>query len=240
MMQRLSDAGVPIVVRLTMGARLSGDVVDANVVGEIRGRERPDEIVVIGGHLDSWEPSCGAHDDASGAVLAMEAARVLKETGLRPRRTIRVVLFTNEERGLEGGRGYLDAHRSVLDKHAAALEADAGAFAPSGFSFQGAPAAADRLAALMPLFRPLGELTLDRGGAGTDISPIVEQGVPGLGLRTRNGRYFDFHHSAADTPDKIEPGALNDALAACALMTWLLAEIPEPLPRQAAAGGEKH
>lgn len=239
MMQRLADRKVPVVVRLNMGARPETDVVDANVVGEIVGRELPGEVVVIGGHLDSWDPSCGAHDDASGAVLALEAAGLLLELKLKPRRSVRVVLFANEERGLEGGRGYHDAHLAALDHCVAALEADSGAFRPEGFSFQGAPAAAERLEALLPLFRPLGELKLDRGGSGADISAMVADGVPGLGLMTRNEHYFDSHHSAADTPDKVEPAALNDALAAFALMTWLLAELPAPLPRQAPTAKKK-
>ncbi len=233
MLQRLADRGVPIVARLTMGARSGPDVVDANVVGEIPGRARADEIVVVGGHLDSWDQSCGAHDNASGAVMAMEAARLLVELKLQPLRTVRVVLFANEERGLEGGRGYREAHLGSIRQCVAALEADSGAFAPRGFSFQGAPAAAARIEALLPLFRPLGELKLNRGGSGADISPLVADGVPGLGLMTKGEHYFDYHHSAADTPDKVEPPALNDDVAALALMTWLLAETPGTLPREA-------
>ncbi len=235
MLQRLADRGAPVVVRLTMGARSGPDVVDANVVGESPGRERADEMVVVGGHLDSWDQSCGAHDNASGAVMAMEAVRLLVELKLQPRRTVRVVLFANEERGLEGGRGYREAHLGSIRQCVAALEADSGAFAPRGFSFQGAPAAAERIEALLPLFHPMGELKLNRGGSGADISPLVADGVPGLGLMTKGEHYFDYHHSAADTPDKVEPAALNDDVAAFALMTWLLAETPGTLPRQAPA-----
>ena len=175
--------------------------------------------------------ACGAHDNASGVVVALGAARLLRGLDIRPRRTVRVVLFTNEERGLDGARAYLEAHRDEIDRHAAALEHDGGGFAPRGFAVDAGSDALARLAGFVELFRPLGALSLRIGGSGADVSPLVRLGVPGLGLVAENERYFDYHHSAADTLDKVDAGELKESLAAFTLMTWLLAENPEPLPR---------
>jgi carboxypeptidase Q len=237
MLQRLSDRGERPVVRLVMGARTLPDQPSANVVGELRGRERPDEVVVIGAHIDTWDVGSGAHDDGTGVLMTIETLRLLGQLGLTPRRTVRGVLFTNEERGLDGGTAYRDTHLGDLGRHVAALESDSGGFAPRGFSFRGSDEAAAILSAWRPLFEPLGELKLRRGGSGADIGPIVEEGVPGLGLMVDSTHYFDYHHTAADTFDKVEPDELREALAAFTLMTWLLAETPEPLPRLPA--GEK-
>jgi Zn-dependent M28 family amino/carboxypeptidase len=231
MLARLAARGVTPTLRLVLGARETGRVVDANVIGELRGRDKPDEIVLIGAHLDSWDLSCGAHDDGAGVAIVIEAARLLKELNLVPRRTIRVVLFANEERGLDGGTAYAAAHAGELARHVAAFETDSGGFRPTGFSYEGRPEAADRLDVLMPLFRTLGDLVVKRGGSGADIGPAVKAGVPGLGFSVDGKHYFDYHHSELDTPDKVDPADLKDAVAAYALMTWLLAEMPEALPR---------
>ncbi len=231
MLARLAAKGIATSLRLVLGAKDTGAVTDANVIAELKGRERPEEIVLVGAHLDGWDLSCGAHDDGAGVTLAIEAARLLKELGLVPRRTVRVVLFANEERGLDGGRVYAANRPEELARHVAAFETDSGGFRPTGFSFEGKPEAADRLDVLMPLFRSLGDLVVKRGGSGADISPAVRTGVPGLGFSVDGQRYFDYHHSELDTPDKVNPDELKDAVAAYALMTWLLAEMPEPLPR---------
>ncbi|MDH3283827.1 MAG: M28 family peptidase [Acidobacteriota bacterium] len=234
MLQRLYDRGERPEVRLTMGARTLPDRPSANVIGEVRGRELPDELVVIGAHLDSWDVGSGAHDNGTGVVMTIEALRLLTSLDLKPRRSVRGVLFTNEERGLEGGLTYREKHLGELGRHVAAMESDSGGFAPRGFSFEGTDEAAERLQGLLELFAPLGSLALRRGGSGADILPIVEEGVPGLGLIVDSTHYFDYHHTAADTFDKVEPSELKDALAAFTLMTWLLAELPEPLPRSGA------
>jgi carboxypeptidase Q len=237
MLQRLQDRGERLTVRLVMGARTLSDRQSANAIGELRGRESPEQVVVIGAHIDSWDVSSGAHDDGTGVVMTIEALRLLKDLDLRPRRTVRGVLFTNEERGLEGGKAYRDRYRDELDLHVAALESDSGGFAPRGFSFSGADEAAGLLEALMPLFEPLGATMLRRGGSGADIGPIVRLGVPGMGLVVDSSHYFDYHHTKADTFDKVVPEELKESLAAFTLMTWLLAEMPEPLPRMEAPAG---
>lgn len=238
MLQRLQDRGLRATLRLELGAHVEPDVPSANVIGELRGRERPDEVVLIGAHLDSWDLGTGAHDDGAGVVQVMGVLRLLQALELRPRRTVRAVLFANEECGLDGGRAYLEQHRERLRTHVAALESDAGGGPPRGFSFDGSDAAAGVLADLMPLFRALGPLELTRGGSGADIGPIVRRGVPGLGFRPETRGYFDIHHSPADTVDKVDPAALRESLGALALMTWLLAELPEPLARRAPDAAE--
>ncbi|MDQ7007196.1 MAG: M20/M25/M40 family metallo-hydrolase [Acidobacteriota bacterium] len=223
-LHRLTESGQTVRVRLEMEARELPDQPSANVIGELRGREKPEEVVVIGAHIDSWDVGQGAHDDGAGVIFAIEALRLIRQAGLVPRRTLRVVLFTNEEKGNDGGKTYLADHEAELNRHAAALEADTGGFAPTGFSFAGSDEDAARIEAWMPLFAPLGELKLTRGGAGADIGPIVKKGVPGLGLRVDSTHYFDYHHSAADTLDKVDEEEFRRSLAAFTLMSWLLAD----------------
>lgn len=212
----------PVTIELTMGARTLPDAPSANAVAELKGRELPDEVVVIGGHIDSWDVGDGANDDGSGCAMAIDAAALLGELGLVPRRTVRVVLFTNEENGLRGGKGYFEAHGQ--EKHAAAIEADFGAGEPRGFQFHAPPELAAKLRAWMPLFSGLGVTVLEEGHTGADISPLEKAGVPCLGLEPDGSHYFDVHHSQADTIDKIDPAALQENAAAMALMAYLLAE----------------
>ncbi|MEZ4454071.1 MAG: M20/M25/M40 family metallo-hydrolase [Nannocystaceae bacterium] len=212
----------PVEVELFLGARTLPDAPSANAIGELRGRELPDEIVVIGGHIDSWDVGDGASDDGAGCMMAIEAVRLLQVAGLRPRRTIRVVLFTNEENGLRGGRAYHEAHRG--ERHVAAIESDFGAGAPRGFTVAGTEAQIAELQALAPLFRGIGADHIDPGGSGADIGPLTTDGVLGLGLHPDGSRYFDLHHSEADTLDKIDPDHLERNAAAMALMAYLLAE----------------
>jgi carboxypeptidase Q len=235
MLRRFQDRGERVVVTLRMGARTLADVPSRNVVAEIAGRERPDEVVVIGGHIDSWDVGQGAMDDGGGAVAAWEALRLMKKLGLRPRRTVRVVLWTNEENGGKGALGYRDAHAGQLGKHVLAIESDNGVFAPHGFRFTGSDAAFAQA-------QQVGGL-LDRIGAGTisreqespeaDIAPLVEQGVPGMGLEVDRTRYFWFHHSDGDTLDKLDPAELGRCVAAMAVMAYVAADLPEILPRAA-------
>ncbi len=210
-------------VSLALGCETLPDVESANVIAELRGREKPEEIVVIGGHIDSWDVGDGSSDDGAGCVMAMEAALMLRELGLVPRRTIRVVLFTNEEFGLRGGKAYFEAHGK--EPHVAAIESDSGAGAPRGFGVAGDDAA--KLAAVKrfaPVFTALGAGAIDKGWGGADISPLTEAGVLSLSLRPEGSRYFDVHHSPADTVEKIDPDHLQANAAAFALMAYILAE----------------
>src|SRR5262249_55618241 len=158
-------------VRLKMDAHTDPDVASANVVGELHGRERPDEIVVVSGHLDSWDVGMGATDDGGGCIVAMEALRVMKKLGLRPRRTVRVVLWTNEENGTRGGLAYRDQHRAELGRHVAMIESDDGVFRPLGFGFNGTDSARQTLTTIASLLAPIGASAIVPGGDGADISP---------------------------------------------------------------------
>ncbi|MCP4902543.1 MAG: M20/M25/M40 family metallo-hydrolase [bacterium] len=231
-MERLTDRGVPVRVRLMMEAENLGARRQFNVIGEIRGRELPDEIIVVGGHLDSWDVGTGAHDDGGGCALTLAAARLLHTLDLHPRRTIRVVLFVAEEQGGFGGRAYLEAHADELDRHVAALESDSGVFAPDGFSVRANEAVVERIATLAAPLKAIGADNVRKGWAGVDIGPIVDQGVPGIGHRCKNDKYFDYHHSPADTFEKVDPADLAGNVSAVAALIWAIAE--DGLPRDGA------
>jgi hypothetical protein len=221
LLSRLRARG-PVTIELFLGARTLPDAESGNAIGELRGREIPEEIVVVGAHSDSWDVGDGSVDDGSGVVMALEAARLLKSLGLVPRRTVRVVLFTNEENGLRGGRAYQAEHDG--ERHAAGIEADSGAAEPWGFGVVGSP---DQVAALQryaPLFERLGADTIEEGYAGVDLIPLSETGVLSLGIHPDGSTYFDYHHSPADTLDRIDPRHLQRNAAALALMAFILAE----------------
>src|SRR5690606_7183145 len=193
MLRRMQQRGERVRVRLRMSAETLPDAQSRNVVAELRGRERPDEVVVVGGHIDSWDVGTGAMDDAGGSVAAWEAVRLMKELGLRPRRTVRVVLWTNEENGLRGGTGYRDRHRDELDRHVLAIESDAGVFSPQGFGFGGTDAAYEIVREVGRLLEPIGAGRITRPGGGADIGPLMQLGVPGMGLVVDGERYFWYH-----------------------------------------------
>jgi len=228
-MQRLSDRGQRTVVHLEMEARSDGDVESANVIGELRGREKPEEIVVVGGHLDSWDVGAGASDDGGGCIVTWEALRLMKKLGLRPRRTVRVVLFTNEENGSRGGLAYRDTHRAELGKHVAMLESDIGVLRPTGFGLTGSARARATVSAIAALLDGIGVGRVTPVGGGADIGPSVEAArIPALSLESE-GPYFAVHHTQADTVDKIDPLEMAKAAAAVAVMTYVVAELPQRL-----------
>lgn len=233
-MARLDAAGVALEVRLVLESKRLPDAVSANVLGELRGRERPEEVVLIGAHLDSWDVGQGAHDDGAGCVIMMQALTTLRRLGLTPRRTIRVVLFTNEENGVRGARAYAEAHRAEGPAHVLAIESDSGGFAPLGFDVEVSTEPVGervrgRVAAIATLLRELGASRIRPGHGGTDIEPLVAYGVPALGLRVDGKTYFDIHHTAADTLDKVNPQHLADNVAAIAVMAYLAADWPTRL-----------
>jgi carboxypeptidase Q len=233
MITRLAAAG-PVRVSLRLESQVLPDAESANVIGELVGREAPDEIVVIGGHIDSWDVGQGAHDDGAGCVTMMQAITVLKKLGLQPRRTIRVVLFTNEENGVRGAKAYAADHAAELPKTVLAVESDGGGFSPRGFWVASKPETQKRVVARMTelasLLRPLGASKIvpsDR--AGTDVEPMIAGGVPTLNLESANRTYFDVHHSEADTLDKVDPAQLADAVAAMAVLAYVVADLPDRL-----------
>jgi hypothetical protein len=231
LIHRLTESGREVRVSLFMGARADPDREGANVVGEIRGREKPEEIILIGAHLDSWDVGAGAIDDGAGCAIVLEAMRVIA-AGPPPRRTVRAVLFANEENGLRGGRAYRDAHQAELDKHVAAIEADSGASRAVGLSGRMGEGGVRMLADLLaPLLAPIGAARFTEGHGGADISPLETGGVPLLGLSLESSRYFDWHHTQADTLDKVDPSELQQAAAAMTGAAWALADAPGTLPR---------
>jgi carboxypeptidase Q len=235
MLHRFQDRGEQSVVNLTMRAQILPDVRSRNVVAEVPGRERPDEVVVLGGHIDSWDVGQGAMDDGGGSVAAWEAVRLIHTLGLKPRRTVRVVLWTNEENGGRGAQAYRDAHAAELKNHVLAMESDNGTFSPRGFRFSGSAAALSRLKQLEPLLSPIGagQVVKEPDSPEADIAPLVERGVPGMGLEVENSRYFWYHHSQGDTLDKVDPAELARCVAALAVMAYVVADLPDGLPRDA-------
>jgi carboxypeptidase Q len=229
---RLAEQG-EVSVKLTLSGKFLPDVPSANVIGELRGREKPDEVIVIGGHLDSWDVGQGAHDDGAGCVMMMQAITVLRQLELQPRRTIRVVLFTNEENGLRGGRGYAEQHQAELGKHVVALESDSGGFAPLGFRLEVPGDEArrarvrGRVQAIASLLAPVGATRIVDGEAGADVSAMIKAGnIVGLGLDVEPSKYFDYHHTHADTLDKVVPEDLARNVGAVAVMAYLIADLP--------------
>ncbi len=220
LLTRLAARG-PVAVELFLGARTLRDAQSANVIGELPGRERPDEIVLLGAHIDSWDVGQGASDNAAGCVALLEAARLLRAAGLLPKRTIRVVLFTGEEHGLTGAGAYQRAHGG--DRHVAAFETDFGMAAPEAIGV-GSAARVQAMAPLLPAFARFGIRELRPRAAGADIGFLVERGVAGYSLEPDGRHYFDIHHTPADTLDKIRPEDLRRNAAAIALLAWVLAE----------------
>jgi carboxypeptidase Q len=228
-LQRMQDRGTPVRVRLKMDAKFLPDADSYNVVGEIRGRERPDEVVVIGGHFDSWDVGTGSTDDGGGCIVTWEALRLMKKLNLRPRRTVRVVLWTNEENGGRGGLAYRDRYRDQLANHVMMLESDSGVFRPTGFGFSGSPSARAKIVDIATLLRGIQADRIAASGGGADIGPSVEAGnIPAMSLEV-DGDYFLVHHTPADTVDKIDPMDMARASAAIAVMTYVVADLPERL-----------
>lgn len=226
-LQRLQQRGVRTVIRLKMEARQLPDAPSGNIMAELRGRERPEEIIVLGAHIDSWDVGTGALDDGGGCIATWEAVRLLKNLGLRPRRTIRVVLFTNEENGVRGGRAYRDKYAAELKNHVMMLESDIGLFSPIGFGFSGSAAARARVTEIAELLHDIGADHVSGVGGGADIGPSVETGgIPSMSLEADNTRYFFIHHTAADTVDKISPSEVSRAAASIAVMAYVIADMP--------------
>jgi hypothetical protein len=223
--------GTRLRLRLTLGARMLPDVRTANVVGEIPGREKPEEIVVVGGHLDSWDLGMGAVDDGAGCGISIEAARLVGKLPRRPRRTIRVVLFANEENGLAGGLAYAKAHAAELARHVGAIEVDEGSGRARGFGWMAGPSAAPFFEELAAFLGPHGLGETRNGGGGADVGPMRLAGVPLFSPVQDVARYFDIHHSADDTFDKIDREELNTNVATVAALLYTLAETETPLER---------
>lgn len=262
MLERLQAEGAPVKVHLQMQAHMEAPVVMANVMGELVGSEHAEQVVVLGGHIDSWDVGQGAQDDGAGMMASLAAVNEIRKLGLHPKRTIRVVFWVNEENGGAGGRAYRKAlSETELKNHVAAIEMDGGAEAPVGYGFgvseqprrlrPGTPepappvtlsAGEERSLVLLReiglLLKPLGADTIKQGGGGSDIEPLMGDGVPSLGELTTGAHYFDWHHTEADTLDKVDPTEFRKNVASLAVMTYVLAEMPERLTGHPGAGEE--
>ena len=243
MMRRMAQRGERIQLHLELENELIQDRPSANVVGEIVGSEKPQEVVLVSGHLDSWDVGQGAQDDGVGCMISLGAAHVIHEAGLTPKRTIRVVFFTNEENGVKGGKGYSEAHTAELGNFVAALESDSGNGPVKGFNldFHGegrkkvntsVPEEKARdekslalLKSIAPLLEPLDATKMEMSHSGTDVGPTVAEGVPGVGVSHDTTHYWEVHHTKADTFDKIIKLDMQKNIAAVAIMAFVLADM---------------
>ncbi len=235
MMARLTADGVPVRVHLEMSAHMEPDADSGDVIGEIRGRELPDEVVVMGGHIDSWDVGQGAQDDGASIMACLEALALMKKLGLEPRRTIRVAFWVNEENGGRGGESYRQFVGDRIKQQVAAIEMDGGAETPVGFGASVAPASLELLKQIGKLLDRVGAGEISSAGGGSDIAPLMLDGVPGLAEQTVGTHYFDWHHTETDTLDKVNPEDFRKNLAALAVMGYALADMPGRLA--AIAGG---
>jgi len=232
LIERLAAKG-PVTMKLTLTPRTLPKADSANVIAELPGREKPEELVVVSGHLDSWDLGTGALDDGAGVISAMAAVRLLKSLDLHPRRTIRAIAWMDEENGGTGGKAYFEALKNDVGAHVAVVEADSGAGRPLGLLVNLPREALKRLEAVSAALAPLGAPVLKRvdNPLGADISSLQEAGVPGFEPLLDGHSYFDYHHTAADTLDKVDPDNLRRQVAVLAVLIYALAEMPEPLPR---------
>ena len=231
MLGRLQERGEKIVLHLRMEARSVADRWSRNVIAELPGSEFPEEIVVLGGHIDSWDVGQGAHDDAGGCVAAWQAVKLIKELGLQPKRTLRVVLWTNEENGGRGNKNYRDEHFDELKDHILAIESDGGVFNPRGFGFTGSDESRDILTDISRLLLPIDANAIFKGGRAADIAPLNDEGVPVMSLKVDGSKYFWYHHTSADTFDKVDIMEFNRCVAAMAIMGYVVADMDDRLPR---------
>ncbi len=219
-------------VRFTLTPKTLPDTTSYNVIADLKGSEKPDEIVVVGGHLDSWDLGTGALDDAAGVAVSMQVGFLVKFLKLRPKRTIRVIAFMNEENGGAGGRAYFDESKSDIAKQFAAIESDLGASHPLGINFAGRPEALAYLAPLTRILQDQGAFQTQRlPGVGADIAPLTQAGVPSFAPWFNQQTYFNYHHTAADTFDKVNPKELAEVGAVMAVLAYGLANLELPLPR---------
>lgn len=231
LLARMQQRGQPVRLRLQMTSQKLADAISRNVVADLPGREKPNEIVLLSGHIDSWDVGQGAMDDAGGCVAAWEAVRLIHRLKLNPRRTLRVVLWTGEENGIWGAKAYRKAHAAELADYVLAVESDRGVFSPEGFTFTGSDRAMGYIKTIAGFLEPIKSSKITLGNGGMDVAELLQEGVPAMDLLVDRTRYFWFHHSEADTVDKLDSAELNRCIGALAVMGYCVAEMPERLPR---------
>ena len=217
----LEDNSIKVKFYFKMSCKNMPDTQSFNVIGELKGAEFPAEIMVVGGHLDSWDVGDGSHDDGSGVVQSMEVVRLFKELHMKPKRTLRVVLFTNEENGLGGGKEYARVAKEKNERHVVALESDSGGFTPRGFGFTCNDANYQQVLNWSHIFKPYNLHIFARGGGGADIGPLKEENNVIMGLRPDSQRYFDYHHTQIDTFDKVNKRELELGAASMTAILYL-------------------
>lgn len=228
--------GKPVTVALDIQAGFTGSKTEYNVIGEITGRSKPEEVVVIGGHLDSWDLGTGAIDDGAGVAITMAAGALIGDLKKAPKRTIRVIAFANEEQGLLGGKAYAEAMKGAMGRHQLGAESDFGAGRIYALHAGVSPESKPVIERIAQVLAPLGIALAEGGGPGPDISPSVPYGLPWAELQQDGSDYFDYHHTANDTLDKIEPAALDQQVAAYAALAYLAAETAVDIQPAAPAG----
>jgi carboxypeptidase Q len=231
MLHRMINRGEKVVVNLKMSAQTLPDAPSRNIVAEVVGSQKPDEVVVLGGHIDSWDVGQGAMDDGGGVVVAWEAVNLIKKLGLKPKRTVRVVAWTNEENGSRGANGYRDAHRAEVDKHVLAMESDNGAFKPFGLGVTSGEGGLAMTRDIASLFKSFGADSVVDGGVDADTGPLNALGVPTMSPLVEGTKYFWYHHSSADTMDKLSPREMAECVALLAVTAYIVADMPGQLPR---------
>ncbi|KAG9276536.1 carboxypeptidase Q-like [Astyanax mexicanus] len=231
MMARMASRGTRIVLRLTMGAQTLPDADSFNTVAEITGSEHPEQVVLLSGHLDSWDVGQGAMDDGGGVAISWEALSLIKDLGLRPKRTLRAVLWSAEEPGGVGAAQYFQQHKGNISNFDLVMESDLGTFAPLGLQFTGSDKARAIMKEVMKLLAPINVTSLEEHGEGTDINMWMKAGVPGASLHTADSKYFWFHHSEGDTMTVQDPTEMNLCSAVWAVVAYVVADLDEMLPR---------
>ena len=231
MLARIQARGEKIRIQLKMEAHMLPDGFSRNVIADIPGRENPEQIVIVSGHIDSWDVGQGAMDDGGGCLAAWEAARLMMKLGLKPRRTIRVVLWTNEENGIRGAKEYARRHAADLKNHVLAIESDSGVFNPTGYGFLGSLKGMETIQAVGKLLEPIKAGEIKKGCRGADVLKLIVGGVPAMHLEVDREKYFWYHHTDADTIDKLDRNEFNRCVASMAVMAYVVADLPEPLAR---------
>jgi hypothetical protein len=231
LLKHLTSEG-PVKLHLTLTPQILPDAPSFNVVADWKGGEHPEQVVIVSGHLDSWDLGTGAIDDGAGVVVAMQTIHLLKQLGIHPRRTVRCVAWMSEEEGSEGAAAYMADHKNDMGNHVGAIESDLGADHPSGIFYAGKPELGQWLRPLSAVFDPIGAETLvSAPETGEDIAGLTALGVPSFAPRQDSRFYFNYHHTAADTFDKVDPKHLNENAAVMAVLAYALADSPEPAPR---------